>query len=285
MENLDLDINNYTLDDLLNLFKLDYNFTSEHLKKAKMVSFMTHPDKSNLDMKYFIFFSQTYDMLEKVFYFRNKRKSSVRKTYVMNESEKHILDSLKNKNMLGFNKWFNKLFEKVKVNDNQNDGYNNWYKSKSNIKNEECTNLSDFDNIFEKKREIARNSIIDNKELYNVNYGSRGFNLGRNIQDDYSSEVFSKLKYEDLKKAHTETVIPVTIMDMPIIDNTVNYSHKKKIEPMTALEIQKYNERNKYKNSKLDMERAYSLVKDDIEMEDSKKKWWAHLKKIKKHNI
>ena len=285
MENLDLDINNYTLDDLLNLFKLDYNFTSEHLKKAKMVSFMTHPDKSNLDMKYFIFFSQTYDMLEKVFYFRNKRKSSVRKTYVMNESEKHILDSLKNKNMLGFNKWFNKLFEKVKVNDNQNDGYNNWYKSKSNIKNEECTNLSDFDNIFEKKREIARNSIIDNKELYNVNYGSRGFNLGRNIQDDYSSEDLSKLKYEDLKKAHTETVIPVTIMDMPIIDNTVNYSHKKKIEPMTALEIQKYNERNKYKNSKLDMERAYSLVKDDIEMEDSKKKWWAHLKKIKKNNI
>ena len=93
MDNLDLDINNYTLDDLLNLFKLDYNFTSEHLKKAKMVSFMTHPDKSDLDMKYFIFFSQAYDMLEKVFYFRNKRKSTVRKTYVMNESEKHILDS------------------------------------------------------------------------------------------------------------------------------------------------------------------------------------------------
>ena len=30
MENLDLDLNNYTLDDLLNLFKLDYNFLEEN---------------------------------------------------------------------------------------------------------------------------------------------------------------------------------------------------------------------------------------------------------------
>ena len=35
MSGFDLNINNYTLEDLLNLFRLDYNFTIDDLKKAK----------------------------------------------------------------------------------------------------------------------------------------------------------------------------------------------------------------------------------------------------------
>ena len=56
MDHLDLDINNYNLDELLQLFKLDYQFTADHLKKAKRQSLQMHPDKSGLDMKYFLFF-------------------------------------------------------------------------------------------------------------------------------------------------------------------------------------------------------------------------------------
>ena len=55
MDNLDLDINNYNLEDLLRLFKLEYQFTAEHLKKAKRQALQMHPDKSGLDMKYFLF--------------------------------------------------------------------------------------------------------------------------------------------------------------------------------------------------------------------------------------
>ena len=29
------------------------------------------------------------------------------------------------------------------------------------------------------------------------------------------------------------------------------------------------------------MERAYSLIKNDIEIEESNKKWWGYLKQIK----
>jgi len=66
-----------------------------------------------------------------------------------------------------------------------------------------------------------------------------------------------------------------------MIDNTIEYQKKEKIEPMDALEIQKYNERNKYKNSKQDMERAFSLIKNDTDIEESNKKWWGYLKQIK----
>ena len=35
MENLDLNIHNYDLNDLLNLFRLPFHFKEEHLKEAK----------------------------------------------------------------------------------------------------------------------------------------------------------------------------------------------------------------------------------------------------------
>ena len=41
-----------------------------------------------------------------------------------------------------------------------------------------------------------------------------GYNLSRQRPKEYSSDIFSQLGYEDLKKAHTETVIPVTREDV-----------------------------------------------------------------------
>ena len=281
MENLDLNLNNYNLDDLLNLFKMDYNFCEDDLKMAKKVALMTHPDKSNLKMEFFVFFVEAYEMLEKIYYFRNKRKSHFRETYEITNVDKHILDSLKNKSVPDFNKWFNKLFEKVKIKDEElENGYNNWYRNGEETQ-QENVNLSDFGVVFEKKRKEIKNKIVNSEDVYNINSGNNGYNLDRQIQENYGSEVFSKLQFEDLKKAHTETVIPVTINDMPVIDNTIEYQKKEKIEPMDALEIQKYNERNKYKNSKQDMERAFSLIKNDIDIEESNKKWWGYLKQIK----
>ena len=53
MDDLDLDLNNYELDDILNLFKLDYNFDEAALKQAKKIVLQTHPDKSKLPKEYF----------------------------------------------------------------------------------------------------------------------------------------------------------------------------------------------------------------------------------------
>ena len=47
MENLDLNIENYELEDILNLFQLSYDFNEVSLKKAKHIVKRTHPDKSN----------------------------------------------------------------------------------------------------------------------------------------------------------------------------------------------------------------------------------------------
>ena len=51
----DLNIENYNLEDLLNLFKLNYDFNEHDLKMAYKMALKTHPDISNLPNDYFRF--------------------------------------------------------------------------------------------------------------------------------------------------------------------------------------------------------------------------------------
>jgi hypothetical protein len=55
LSELDLNIDNYTLNDLYNLFNVSY-LDEPSLKTAKQIVLKMHPDKSQLDAKYFIFF-------------------------------------------------------------------------------------------------------------------------------------------------------------------------------------------------------------------------------------
>ena len=57
MNDIDLDLNHYDLDDLLQLFKIKSSFTESDLKQCKKTVMKIHPDKSNLPSKYFIFFN------------------------------------------------------------------------------------------------------------------------------------------------------------------------------------------------------------------------------------
>ena len=73
MEELDLNIDNYELTDLLNLFQLDYDFDESGLKKAKKIVLQTHPDKCELDNEYFLFFSAAYKIIFSIYSFYNPK--------------------------------------------------------------------------------------------------------------------------------------------------------------------------------------------------------------------
>ena len=70
----DLNIDNYDLNDLLNLFKLDKNFNEEDLKQAKKIVLKTHPDKSGLNPDYFRFYSAAYKSIYNIWQFKNKNE-------------------------------------------------------------------------------------------------------------------------------------------------------------------------------------------------------------------
>ena len=77
MDSLNLNIEDYELNDILRLFKVNYNFGEDELKRAKKMVLQSHPDKSKLDKKYFIFFSKAYKQLYYIYTFKNKEQQSL----------------------------------------------------------------------------------------------------------------------------------------------------------------------------------------------------------------
>ena len=101
-ESKDLDINNYDLSDILNLFSMPKQFDEQDMKRAKQIVLKTHPDKSGLDSSYFLFYSKAYKVVYNIWEFQKKRdvdkgdtKNTDYKSIVQTEKEKKtILDNI-----------------------------------------------------------------------------------------------------------------------------------------------------------------------------------------------
>ena len=121
MDNIDLNIDNYDLYDILSLFKLDIDFGSNELKQSYKMTLMTHPDKSHLDKKYFLFFSQAFKILKQIYDFNINANKCVRlvndDSFLDDKEHKLLIEKIKSKP--NFNKWFNEMFEKMNINDDE----------------------------------------------------------------------------------------------------------------------------------------------------------------------
>jgi len=285
---VDLNIDNYDFDDLLNLFKLNYNFSEYDLKVAKKSVLMTHPDKSGLDKSYFMFFTKAYKMLSQIYYFRGKKQSrAYDKTYKTDDMEHlELIKGLDGKSVSEFNKWFNKMFDNVKLADEEMDsGYGDWMKN-GELKSMENVKQSDFGREFEKRKRECKDLIV-HKEVGEM-HTNGGTNLTREKPELYNSEIFSKLKYEDLKRAHTETVVPVTQEDYNKVkkfNSVVEYqtyrNNSYDTTPLSKEESQKYLNRRDEKRNEKSMRRAYNLLRREEEMERAQEKWWKNFKRLK----
>ena len=284
MENLDLNIQNYELEDILKLFKLPADFTQEHLKNAYRISLKTHPDKSGLEPRFFIFFQKAYSILEKIFHFRNKKKTTSTEYVpeVLNGENANLLRKLDGKSISEFNKWFNELFEKTRVSDNENDtGYGDWYNNYKD-KHEPKIAKQDFGREFEKKKKECK-ALVVKEELYEMG-GNSGYSLDREGPKEYSSDLFSNLQYEDLKKAHTETVIPITKDDFDNkkkfknLENYKRYRSEQNTAPLSLKQSEQYLREKENKINEYDTRRVYNIIKKDEEVEKANSRWWGALK-------
>ena len=71
----DLNIDNYSLEDLLNLFKLPYDYNEHQIKQAYKIVYKLHPDKSKLDKKYFLFYMKAIKLITSI---RNINKTIIK---------------------------------------------------------------------------------------------------------------------------------------------------------------------------------------------------------------
>ena len=289
---IDLNIDNYDLDDILSLFQVNHNLTEKDMKTAKTTTLKMHPDKSGLDKKYFLFFSQAYKLLYQLYIFQDKSRENTNshntdyenKNIELDKSNREILNRLNNNKEFkeNFNQWFNGEFEKMKITDEFTDGgYGDWLKSNDNIQNDtSCTSQNMMhEKIMEKKRELSLITRYDDiREFNNLNNSD----LTNSRPEEYSSDIFSKMQYEDLKKAHTETVVPVTDTNLKKGFNLeeLKQMREQTIIPLTEKEsTQKLHEESK-SNNIINTQQAFKLVKQQQAIEKRSNDWWGHLKQL-----
>lgn len=286
---IDLNIDNYELVDLLNLFKLDFDFNEYDLKQVKKMVLQTHPDKSRLEKQYFLFFSEAYKIIYSVYKFRHKSttvSSTYNTEYIVDKDEQKeaLLSEMKSKP--NFNKLFNELFEQYKLQDSEADtGYGDWLKSDENI-DTRSTTLTGMNATFEtKKKEVAALVKFDGIEEYS-NSNSSQYGLTREKPEYYSSGLFSNLGYEDLKKAHVESVIPVTHEDYlkrpkyRTVEELQRSNDYQNIVPLALDQSKDFLKHKNYNDSKIDVHRAFKLAKQDEEARKANDGWMSQFKKL-----
>ena len=282
---LDLNLENYDLNDLLALFKLEFDFNAEDLKRVKKTVMQTHPDKSQLDKKYFLFFTSAYKIIFSIYEFRHKSSKNQATEYTVEKDEEKelLLKSLQKKP--NFNKIFNELFEKHRIKDDENEtGYGDWFKSDENM-DSRTTTLNQMNATFEqKKREVKE--LIPYRDVEEMGQSSNQFDLTRDKPEYYTSALFSSLQYEDLKKAHVESVIPVTHEDYlarPKFKNVLElqadptYNDTK---PLSLSQAKEYLQNRHTYQAQNDVQRAYKLAKQDEVVRKANEGWMSGFKQI-----
>jgi len=291
---LDLNLDNYNLEELLNLFKLSKNFDIEDLKVTKKLVMKMHPDKSGLDKEYFLFYCKGFRMLKEIYEFRNKRQENLnynnsKMKYEVEEQDKGkelLLEKILKKDKDNFNTWFNKAFEKINiVEEERENGYGEWFKSNDDIDNTETTYNMMNEKIREKKNRLS--SIVKKHDILETGQYENSQNykeLDGGIPESYSSNLFSNLTFEDLKKAHTETVVPVSDNDYLKIKKFNNlesyrqHRNSQNTKPLSQEEANHYiNDKDKLDDNK-NIKLAYKLAKEEEKTQEANKSWWANLR-------
>jgi hypothetical protein len=295
--NVDLNLDNYDLHELLSLFQLNYNFNIDELKNAKKIVLLTHPDKSGLDKEYFLFYCKAFRVIKNIYDFRNKQPDSLNSqnsniNYIAETEDDNgkrlLVENLLKKDKKNFHKWFNETFEKINIVDEERKtGYGNWFKSDDDIDTTSTTLNMMHQKINEKKE--AMSAIVRKDDIREASMMSGYQQLDGAAPESYSSNIFSNLQYEDLKKAHTETVVPVSQNDYNKIQKfgNVEVLRRYRCEQNTSNQPLSQEEAYKYLNNKnrVDDQRstqmAYRLAKQDEETEKANKTWWANLQLLK----
>ena len=290
--NVDLNLDNYELKDILALFKINSDFDVPELQKAKKIVLMSHPDKSKLDPDFFRFYLKAYKKLYEIFEFKNKDKLQNRSLVIdyknienyLDDNKKTLLDKhfSKKDNKEDFNRWFNKEFEKNNIKrEDESSGYGDWLRSNEGLEDVNSSiALSQLGDEIELRKKKISQMIVYNG-VNEVEFNNKGTYLTGDVPESFSSDLFSHLPYEDLRKAHTETVVPVTQEDyhnMPKFKNLNDlhsYRDSQDITPLSQTHASQYlankNRLNEHKSSI----NAYKLAK---QLEEAKKKqdtYWA----------
>ena len=286
----DTNLCNYSVNEILQLFKLPINFNDMDLLRAKRTAMRMHPDSSNLPSRYFEFFSRAYGMIERLHDARtgqSRRGRNMDTEKAQRERFSGITDSEDAERMRfaaemskrgDFDEWFNASFEKTRS--NKSNGYDEWLRRGTDEAHPSVKRVGDINEYFEsRKSEACARFVSQHKGVADTNASVSYCDLDESAEpDSYSSGIFQKLQYEDLHKAHTENFVPVcTATALKERGNVTLERYKQERvsvpEPLKVAETCSQNES--------DIARAYAIARQDDESRRRNDEWWALARGIK----
>jgi len=251
---MDLNLDNYTFNDLLKVFHLDENFTAKDLKNARKQVVASHPDKSKLDKSYFLFFHNAYTLLHQVYQFKHRTTASMEDNISFQDIMEGLRESDKEEaakaftSTSNFNTKFNELFEKYYIQDT--DGYGDWLKSSE-----------DLDVSFEDRKQESRSLTV--KKIVSASTPS----------------------YSDLKSVYTvESVIGVSESDYtPSYKTLENVKHERSvhIKPLQHDESQRILQEEADEDERIASDRAFKLMQQVEANKKQQAQFWGQLLKLK----
>jgi hypothetical protein len=221
-----LDIRQYTLDELYSLFDCSRDSTTiEDLKRAKHRVLMTHPDKSGMPADYFIFYKRALEAIATDYTELNRVQQSGQRMSELaqndykythgggEEEERARVVAGRATQGEKFSRDFNRVFEEqlqTKVDQSRND----WFRDDRATYTAPTGNMAQgMEEIKKQQRAIA----IYNGGVREMTHhlGSRFYDQAEDDDHSYiSGDPFAKLKFEDLRRVHKdETVFRVSEND------------------------------------------------------------------------
>lgn len=310
---MDLNIDNYDLNDILKLFHIPIAFNADHLKSAKKTVLKMHPDKSNLDKEYFLFFTKAYRIIYQIYTMRHESAQGYGHVQeyseliapegcsadrLHGENGNNVQEATAQSEKLSrmtpsdFNTWFNTTFEKYVPRNSEDDaGYETWFRgndSEETEEEEEEDNTSSpgsgpgsgsWNSAQVRSLERHRKRIRDRLALV----------AATTIEAAPSPSSATSVQFEDLKRAHTETLIPVTAADYNNVRQfkTVHElqmfrsSAAANIAPPSKADATAQLERERIASAEQATHRAYLMAKQDEAARDMNRKVMREFQTLK----
>lgn len=272
MDKVDLNLDNYELNDLLKLFKLNLNYNENDLKEAKKILHSLHPDKSGLDSKYFIFYKKAYDLLYNIYVINHKKINdkvstvsydTLKQDYYQSDRNKAVQMIQKSSN---FNKHFNELFDEYYTKDEH--GYGDWFK-----KEDESVS---FNELKKQSRDLALKTSIQ-EMVVKGNYS----NLD-------TPNTYTTNDYMDLREAYTTGSV-IGVDEHLDFHNVKKYNSVEElknersaiIKPLTIHESKQILLNQETEENERSIQRIYNLTVDHEKQKEKQQSFWSKFLNIK----
>lgn len=260
MQDADLDINNYDLPDILRLFKLPTDFTPAELKHARTRVLALHPDKSNLDAQYFVFFSKAYKMLQTVHEFKTKSISSTNREDFDLSTEQHAALAAFAAKGGNTQQLINETFDQHDLKtDYARGGYEDWLKSGEDTPIQQQS-LAEMGQEFERRRRDQRALVHYTGP---VEYGANQFDgcmIDGSGTNDYSGN-----GHMDLRAAYENSINVVDTENVGQIFGSVDalaaFRASQPLTPMAEDEAWAVLQQAEDADNAVSMRRAFKLAK------------------------